>query len=292
MVPFVYRSADQRRILPVFRELVRARQLLLDLVWKDLRARYRYAVMGFLWAVIEPLALMLVLTFIFTFIFRGRVDAVSGAETPSFAVMLLCGLIFWQFFSTALNSAAQCLISNQNLVKKVHFTRETVPLAATGFPLVNLGIGFILLLGVHLLLGGRLGLALLWFPVIFSVQFMLVAGLALLFSSGNVLFRDIGYMVNVGTVFGFYATPVFYPLEFVTAPARVPAWAAAWYPWLVRIYMLNPMAGLVTAYRQILFELRFPDPGLLVWPVLSGAAVLSIGIVVFRRLGPVLSDHL
>lgn len=284
-----YNSARQRELGRLVPDLIRSRELLRDLVWKDLRARYRYALMGFLWAVIEPLALMLVLTFVFSVLFRltGR-DTTGETARPDFAVLLLCGLIFWQYLAAALTSATQSLVDNQNLVKKVHFAREVVPLAAVCFPLVNLVIGFIVLLCVHLIRGGALGLPLLWFPFVFGIQMTLIVGLAFLFSCGHVLFRDIGNMVNMGITFGFYATPIFYPLEMVRRAAEqgsIPSWLAT-------LYLVNPMAGLVTAYRQILFELRFPDVSLLVWPACAALLFLGAGAWVFRRSGPTLSDHL
>jgi len=285
MSSFLYTSTEQRHVRHVLRDLVRSREILRDLVWKDLRARYRYAFMGFLWAIIEPLALMLILTFVFTFVFKGKAALATGGEGPDFAVMLLCGLIFWMFLATALTSATHSLIDNQNLVKKIHFTREAIPLAAVCFPLVNLAIGFALLLILHVLRGGAIGVSLLYFPFVFAIQFLLIAGLALLLSCAHVHFRDIGNMVTVAITFGFYATPIFYPLEFVTQSGRVPRWAA-------QVYQLNPMAGIITAYRQILFESRFPDLHLLLWPVALAAAGLTVGVIVFRRSAPTLSDHL
>ena len=285
MSTFLYSNTEQRRVGRVVPDLIRGRQLLLDLVWKDVRVRYRYAVMGFLWAVLEPLALMLVLTFVFSVVFRIGVSRTGGEGAPDYAVILLCGLIFWQFMANALGSATQSLIDNQNLVKKVFFPREIVPLAAIGYPLVNLAIGFVLLLVVHLILGGVLSVALVWFPVVFAIQLVLTIGLALLFSCGNVCYRDIGYMVSVGIIFGFYASPVFYELELVTENEKIDGLVAF-------LYQCNPMAGLLTAYRQILFEHRFPDIVLLVWPTILAVCSLLVGAVVFRRKAPTLSDHL
>jgi ABC-type polysaccharide/polyol phosphate export permease len=287
MSTFLYSNTDQRRVGRVFSDLIRGRELLLDLVWKDIRVRYRYAVMGFLWAVMEPLALMLVLTFVFEFVLGGEMSRTgpTGEDAPPYATVLLCGLIFWQFMANALSSSTQSLIDNQNLVKKVFFPREIVPLAAIGYPLVNLGIGFLLLMAVHLLLGGAVSVAFVWFPVVFAIQLLLTIGLALLLSCGNVCYRDIGYMVTVGIVFGFYASPIFYELDFVTTSEKVPAWGA-------KLYQANPMAGLLTAYRQILFEHRFPDIVLLAWPALLAVGSFVVGVVVFRRKAPTLSDHL
>ena len=282
----IYDSRTQRRFGGLFRDLIRARELMVDLVRKDLRARYRYALMGFLWAVLEPVALMVVLTFVFSFLLGGHplTGKAGEVETP-FAVFLLCGLIFWQFTANTVLSSVRCLIDNQNLVKKVYFVREAVPLAGLGYPLVNLAIGFVLLLGLHLVLGGGIGVAMLWVPVLFALQLLLTAGAALLLSCTNVLFRDIGYMASVAVLFGFYATPVFYPLDLVLNSDRLPALAKG-------LYLLNPMAELLTAYRQAMFELRTPDLWLFVWPAIFGVTIFILGAWTFRRLGPTLSDHL
>jgi len=288
MSNLIYISSEQRHVRRVVRDLIRGRELLLGLVWKDLRARYRYAVMGFLWAVFEPLALMMILTFVFTFIFAARAGTPAPVSDKPYAIMLLCGLIFWQYLTTALNSATNSLVDNHNLVKKVCFPREVVPLAAICFPLVNLAIGFVTLLILHIVLGGHVGLGLVWFAVIFGIQFTLVTGLALLLSCGHVMFRDVGNMVAMAIMFGFYASPVFYSIELVrhaVEKGAVPRW-------MYQLYMLNPMAGLLSAYRQVLFELRFPDLNLLAWPAALALVMLTFGVVVFRRAAPTFSDHL
>jgi len=138
---------------------------------------------------------------------------------------------------------------------------------------------------VHVAFGGTIGLGIIWFPVAFAIQLVLVAGLVLLLSCLNVAFRDIGYMVSVGIVFGFYATPIFYPLSLVMQQAER-------HPWVVNLYLLNPMAELIPAYRQILFENRFPDLALLAWPCVAAAVCLAVGVAVFRRRSPLLSDYL
>ncbi len=279
-----YDSREERRFLRLAPDLIRARQLLFDLVWKDLRVRYRYAVMGFLWAVIEPLAFTFILTFVFSFVLADRAALVRPDAGPPYAVMLLCGLIFWQHFSVSLAAAATSVVVNKNLVKKVRFTREVIPIAACCMPLVQLALGFIMLVVAHLIFGGRIGLSLLYIPFLFALQFMMTAGLALLFACGHVHFRDVGNLVNVLLLFGFYATPVFYPLELVRN-AGLP-------PWLHTVYMMNPMAGLLTAYRQVLFEQRFPDILLVSWPLCCAMTAVLIGAWVFRRYAATMADYL
>lgn len=274
------------RTLP--RDLIQSRELLMDLVRKDLRVRYRYAAAGFLWAAMEPLAYMAVLTLVFQWVLAPRTGPAMFGEGIPYATGLLCGLVFWQFFAHALTAATNSLIDNQNLVKKVNFTREIVPLATFGYPCVALAIGFVILIAVHLVLGGHLGLGLLWLPVILGLQVAITLGLALIAAAGNVRFRDVGYLVSVALLLGFYASPVFYDLDWVLTAA-----GAGHIPWrLLTLYLCNPMTELLEAYRQIILEGRSPDLWLLAWPSVFAAGILPVGAIVFRRNAPSFSDFL
>jgi len=232
--------------------------------------------------VLQPLALMLVLTFVFAYLFRMTEAVGPVVDLP---IMILCGLVFWQYFATGLTQATRALLDNKNLVNKVAFPREVLPLAAVLNPLVNLAIGVGILLTLYVLRGGSMSVAWAWLLPVFAIQFVLVTGLGLLLAAGQVHFQDVGYMADVAILFGFYASPVFYPLAFVLENEQVPAW-------LQDLYMLNPMAGLLSAYRQILFESRMPDPGLLLWPAALALLMLFVGAIVFRRHAPTFSDRL
>jgi ABC-type polysaccharide/polyol phosphate export permease len=282
-----YTDAHQRQISRIVPELFRARELLLDLVWKDVRVRYRYAMMGFLWAVLEPLALMTVLVFVFSVVFRDRVPVSDTYTEFRFASVLLCGLVPWQFFANAITSGTRSLVDNSNLVTKVHFPREVIPLAAVGTAFVNFFIGFIVLIAVLLLLEGRVGLVgLFWCGPLIMIQTMLTMGLTLLLSAIHVRFRDVGYIVGVAVVFGFYATPVFYTLDLVQQRL------VNGQTWVYRLYMLNPMAGLVESYRHALLLNRFPAWEYLLWPLVASILCIGLGMLLFRRLSPTISDHL
>ena len=274
----LYTNTQQSQISRVIPDLIHARRLLWDLISKEQRARYRNAMIGFIWAVLHPLLMMLILTLVFGLVFRGRIEERGATAGKNMAVYILCGLVFWQFLAAALGRATHSLVENSDLIRKVYFPREVIPLAAIGNCLVNLLIGLIVLVAVHVCWGGTLGTGALWLAPVFAIQLALVTGLALLLSSLNVHFRDIGYMTEVALAFGFYATPVFYPVELVKH--------YAWYP----LYAANPMVGLVTAYRQALLENHMPDLTLLAWPALVALAFLVLGAVVFRRNAPVIAD--
>jgi lipopolysaccharide transport system permease protein len=278
----VYASREASRPGGFLRDLIRSRDLLLQLVLKDLRVRYRYTAAGVVWAMLEPLALMMVLSFVFAYVLAGRIGWGGDPNIP-YSIFLLTGLIFWQFTASSLNAAANALLDNRNLVKKVRFVREVLPLAALGYPLINLSIGMGILLVLHLILGGALTLSVLWVPVIFAIQFALTAGLALLLSCGNVHYRDVGYILAVALLLGFYATPIIYPASLV-AEAPVPGWVRA-------AYFVNPMAGIIEGYHGAILGLGV-QPMLLLWPALAALITALLGVLVFRRLSPTLSDHL
>lgn len=286
-----YSAGQQREISRIIPDLIRNRGLLRDLVSKELRARYRNAMMGFLWAVLQPVLMMAILTFVFGYLLRSMIGERGGGHP--YAVSLLCGLVPWLFLSTALTRGANSLLENKELIKKVYFPRELIPIASVTYCLVNVLIGFVTLLVVMALLmpGGisDIGIGVLYVPLIFAINFVLALGLVLLFSALNVHYNDVGYMIEVALAFGFYATPILYPLPKSMKALPVSEELGAW---LYRLYLLNPMANLVPAYRQALLENVFPDAVLLLRAGVFAAGALLLGVYVFRRNAPTFADYL
>jgi ABC-type polysaccharide/polyol phosphate export permease len=281
----IYTSTQQRSFGRILPDLIANRGLLRDVVWKELRARYRNAMMGFLWAVLQPVLMMLILTFVFKYLLGDRLAAKglpSESMTPEF---LLCGIVAWQFLSMAMMSGTNSLIESGELIKKVHFPREIIPIAAVVNCLVNLVIGFVTLLVVLCALRGisALGVGLLYVPFLFMIQFAMAIGLALLLSALNVYYRDVAYMIDVMLAFGFYATPIFYPPSMVSHRLGAVAF---------QIYMLNPMANLITAYREALLDNHFAEPLLWIRPLAFACVVVLAGAYVFRRNAPTFADYL
>jgi len=281
----IYTSTQQRSFGRILPDLIANRGLLRDVVWKELRARYRNAMMGFLWAVLQPVLMMLILTFVFKYLLGERLAAKglpSESMTPEF---LLCGIVAWQFLSMAMMSGTNSLIESGELIKKVHFPREIIPIAAVVNCLVNLVIGFVTLLVVLCALRGisALGVGLLYVPFLFMIQFAMAIGLALLLSALNVYYRDVAYMIDVMLAFGFYATPIFYPPSMVSHRLGAVAF---------QIYMLNPMANLITAYREALLDNHFAEPLLWIRPLAFACVVVLAGACVFRRNAPTFADYL
>ena len=287
MNSLVYTNTQQAQLRRLIPDLIRGRELLRDLVLKDVKVRYRYAAMGLLWAVLEPLFMMLVLTFVFSIVFRTQVAELGIDTGREYAVFILSGLVPWQFFSTALSTATRSLVDNRALVKKVYFAREIIPLSAIGVATVNLAIGTLLFAVVHgALIGTPHAAAFLWLPVVLLIELSLVVGLALLCSCAHAAFRDVGHIVDAALLFGFYATPIFY-WPGIVREALAERGLDSYYT----AYLANPMAGIVTVCRQALFA-GTVDATLLVWPAVAAALALVIGAAVFRRRTALLADAL
>lgn len=264
------------------RELIRAREVLFNLVSKEVRVQYRYAVLGFLWAVLEPLAMTAVLSFVFTFIVPIRM----GGAGPQ-AVLLLCAYLFWKFFADSLGTGSRSLVDNRTLVNKVNFPREVIPLASVGVAAVNLSIGFVIFLGVLYLFGGGLTAAVVWFPLVFAIQLSVIVGAVLLLSGLNAFYRDISYITSVALVFGFYATPIFYDMNTAAGIAQEKGGE-----WAVNLLYVNPMVGIVTAYRDTLVNGVVPGFWLLLWPAVCGVLLTCVGLYTFRRNSGAFADQL
>lgn len=283
----VYKSASQGQVSRVIPDLIRYRGLLRDLVSKGLRARFRNAAMGLVWAALQPLLMTLVLTFVFTLLF----NAGGRGGVRQTALDILSKIIFWQFFSASLLAGVHSILYDQELVKKNYFPREVLPLSALGQTVVNLAVGLLVFVAAHIFLTGTApALTAVFVPVVFAIELTLIVGLVLLFGALNVFYQDVGFFVEVALTFGFYASPVLYAYEDVPRLAQ-----AADNPvirLLARAYPANPMAGILTAYQDALVDGAAPAWSSLAWPAVCAGAVLVLGVTVFRRLSPYFADRL
>jgi ABC-type polysaccharide/polyol phosphate export permease len=258
------------------RQLFRYRALVASLVARDLKARYRGSALGFLWSFVNPLLLLLVYTFVFTVVIQRPL---TGALAP-FALFMFCGILPWTWFQSSLLESSNVLIAGGNLIRKVLFPAEVLPIVSVLAGMVHFFFGLPILAAFFLYYGRPvLPVDLLWLPVIVLVQLVLTLGLALLVSALTVHFRDLrDLLANLLTLW-FFATPIIYPL--------------AEAPEVVRPYLaLNPFTHLAVAYQEVLF---LPGP-FRQWPQLLtlGAAstvMLAVGYFVFDRLRDTLAEE-
>ena len=254
-------------------DLFRYRQLLWSLTWRDLRVRYKQTLLGMGWAVLLPLAMML----IFTFVFTRAVNVVGSMKLsmpyPLFAYL---GLVPWAFFSTSLTGCVSSLVSNRNLVTKVNFPREVFPLSAIGSAFADFAVAGSVFVGLiayfHVTTEWDFALyRSLWFlPVVLFVQLVFTAGLGLLLAMGNLFYRDVRQVSGVAIQLWMFVTCVLYPLPQDGS-------------WFARCVWLNPMTPIIAAYRACIVEGRVPLDGYFVYAAVIACASLMLGWTCFRR---------
>ena len=256
-------------MLDNLRQLFRYRALISSLVARELKARYRGSVLGFFWSFINPLLLLLIYTVVFTVVMPN----VHPPELEPFALFMFCGLLPWTWFSSSLLESSNVLVAGGNLIKKVLFPAEVLPIVTVLAGLVHFCLGLPIL--VAFLIYYRVPATptdLLWFPVIVAVQLVLTIGLALLVSALTVHFRDVRDLLSNLLTLWFFATPIIYPIT--QAPERVR-----------RLLYLNPFTHLAIAYQEVLFR---PGPftqwGRLLAVGAASVLVFLFGYFVFDRL--------
>ena len=265
------------------KEVLSSRELLANLTLREIRGKYKRTVFGQLWSLVNPVATMLIYTFVFFFIFRVQPDAGDPSGLDIFPLWLLCGLLPWTFLANVVNQGLLSLVNNQNLIQKVYFTRIALPLSivgATGFNwLFEMGV-----LVVALSIFGAFVLP--WLPFVLLTMVLLAVfatGLALLLSIANVHFRDTQYLVTIVLQIWMYLTPIIYPISLVEAQSDAVGGILGTPVTLLGIYELNPMYHFVEVFRQLLYDNRWPDPTNVLSAVAWAAVVFTAGLAVFRR---------
>ena len=264
----------RRRLRPVqvARELWGARELVRALAERDLRARYKQAVLGFAWAVMTPLALCA----IFTLVFHRAVRIETGdVPYPLFAYV---GLIVWQFFSNTMNQGALSLANNLSLLNKVYCPREVFPLATMLVATVDMLIGTAVLGLLFLVLWTAPAVTLLWVLPLLGIQFAFTYGVALVLSVAVVYLRDVRHLLPIITQMGVFATPVAYPLAQI--PQR-----------LQEVYVaVNPLGAVIEGYRRALLYGDAPDATLTVIAAGASLVFLAGGYLLFKKLETGIAD--
>lgn len=251
-------------------ELYSYRQMIFGLVHRELRGRYKGSVLGFFWTFLNPLLQLFVYTVVFNYIF------ISGLEY--YYIFLFVGLVPWIFFSTCLSVGCNCILMSSHMVTKIYFPREVLPVSFVLSAFVNMLYCFIVIFAVILFSGlGFNFLALLYLPLIFAVELFLCIGITLFFSAVTVYIRDLAHIMGIITMLLQFLTPVMYPVSRITQSPKVT-------PFMLRIYMMNPMAGILECYRQILYYRRVPNITTLIGAVVCGIFFLIVGEFVFSKL--------
>lgn len=245
------------------REIWNYREMLKGLVIKDLRTRYKGSFLGFLWTFISPLLQVIVYSVIFPYLLRNTVK--------NYTMFLFVAQVPWNFFTNSVLGSCGLFVYNSDLVTKVYFPREVLPMSNAIGGLCNMCFGYMVVLVLLLVFGIRLTWNVMWLPFLFILQTVLCTGLALLFSSINVYFRDIEHLTSIAIMALYFATPIMYELSVM--PEKVQ-----------RLLMLNPMTGFIMNYRNVLIYGIGVDFSILAYPAAFSFAIFVIGMLVFDRL--------
>jgi len=244
------------------------RNLIYNLAQRELRSRYKKSVLGWLWSLINPAAMLAIYTLVFGVFFNTEPPVAGNGTTESYGLYLFAGLVVWNFFSGTVNGSITALQTSGGLLNKVYFPPSAPAIANMMTVVLQLLIESAILAGIMIALG-NVSISYLLFPVILVFLAMFSLGFGLLVSVFNVFYRDVGYLVGIGMQVLFYATPVIYPLSIV------PDWA-------LPVIRLNPLTQIVEWSRDAFYDLAWPSLGSFVGTALSCIAMFVGGWFVFN----------
>lgn len=260
-------AAANPRLSSVMAGLMRMashRDLLVLFVQKELKIKYKGTALGFLWSLLNPLLMMVVYSLVFSLIGRFQVER--------YPIFLLSGMLPWNAFTISISTASMTIVGNGNLIRRVNFPREFLPLSAVFASIINLILSLLILFAFALVYRQPLGPPLIVLPLLLLLQLMLTAGVCLVLSGLMVYFRDIENLVTIAITVLFFVTPIIYPLS------------ALGHHNLRWVLQLNPMGWLVGAYQSIWHDNVWPDPHFLLALAATSVASLAFGMWAFRRL--------
>ncbi len=253
-------------MLKALKEIYDYRELLINLTIKDLKVRYKNSILGFFWSLIQPLLMMLIFTFVFSYVFKAGIK--------NYAVFFIVGFLPWNFFATVLALGTTSIVSNGSLIKKVYFPREIIPISLALANMVNLLLSFLVLFVILLLYGYNFFIFLPVLVLAIILQLLMTLGLSLALAGLNVYFRDIEQFIGILLTVWFYGTPIIYDFSMIPAKMKL------------AIEYANPMASVILLYRGALYNLYWPSLKLVAYAMISSLIIFWIGYWIFRRLSP------
>jgi len=249
--------------MKVFKNIYEYRELLKTNVKKEIRGKYKKSFLGVLWSYLNPLLQLLVYAIVFPLILR---------MTQEHYVIFVCsGLIPWTFFTTVITQSTGVIVANSNIVKKVYFPREILPISITTSAAVNFLISTLIILAFVIFSGLGITKYIIFYPFVLLVQYVLCLGLSFIVSSITVYLRDLEHLIGIAIMLMFYLTPIVYSVK--DLPAQ--------YQFLMK---LNPMSHIIEGYRSVFYYQQLPDIKNLIILLGIGIAICVIGYLIFKKL--------
>ena len=258
-------------MIEMFKNIYQYRELLKTNIKKEIRGKYKHSFLGVLWSFLYPLLQLAVYAIIFPLILRNTQD--------HYVIFLCVALIPWNYFTTIVTQSTGTIIANGDIVKKVYFPREILPISVVTSQLVNFLISTIIILAFVLFSGMGISKYILFYPVILLIQYIFSIGVAFIVSSATVFLRDLEHLISIAMMMLFYATPIAYSAD--TIPANFSF-----------IITLNPMAHILNAYRDIFYYQRMPQLQTLAIIFAISVALFVIGYAIFNKLQKSFAEEL
>lgn len=247
----------------IIQQLKKYKPLVNELVIRDLKVKYRRSFLGYVWSLLNPLLMMTVMSYVFSYMFRF--------DIPNYPLYLICGQTLWTFFNESTNMAMHSVIANGSLIRKVYIPKFIFPMSRVLSSFVTMSFSLVAILIVMLVTGVKITPTILLFPIPLFFLLIFCMGIGLVLSALSVYFRDIMHLYGVLTMAWMYATPIFYPME--ALPKEV-----------ARVIGYNPMYHFITFFREIVLYGTIPAVDRWMWCAVSSVTVFAIGLFVFRKL--------
>lgn len=246
------------------KEIYAYREMIFSLVRRDLKGRYKGSALGFLWTFLNPLLQLGVYTIVFSIILRNDIE--------DYYLFLFVALIPWIFFGTCLSGGSSCIWNQQDMVKKIYFPREVLPIAFVSSQFINMLLSFLVIFLVLIVSGKGINIAVIPYLIpIMCTEYCLALGVTLISSAITVYLRDVEYILGIIAMAWQYLTPILYSVDIVPDKLR-------------GLFYLNPMTPIIVAYRDILYYKRAPEMVTLVQAVILSMALLVFGGIIFNKL--------
>ncbi|HWQ94358.1 MAG TPA: ABC transporter permease [Gammaproteobacteria bacterium] len=270
-------------MLAAIKDLYDYRELMAALAWKNMAVRYKQAYLGLAWTVLKPLMLVLIFSLVKSFV------GIDSGDIP-YPILTFAALMPWIFFQEAASEGVSSVVGNANLIRKIYFPREILPLTSVVTKLVELGINFLILAGLMVYYHMSPTIYLLWVPLIIAYTILAVLCISMVGAAMNVYYRDVATALPVAFSLLMYASPVIYPLTLVKEKLLVNQAAGEWSNFLYTVYTLNPLAGIIDAFQHVVLRGIPPDISSM-WPgMVLVIILLPISYVIFKRAESYFAD--
>lgn len=256
------------------KDIIKHRELLFQMIGREIKARYKQSILGYFWVILNPLAQMIVMSFAFSIIMR--IPTNSGENIP-YSIFLFTALLPWNLFSNSLSSASNALVNSTSLITKIYFPRSILVLATIMAKIMDFIFALTILVGYIIYFQIPVTINILWVIPIFIIQQIFTIALGLLFAAANLIYRDIQYLLSLLLLLWMYVTPIIYSVDIVPEKYKY-------------IFQLNPMSVIVNAYRQSILAGSMPKVSSILIAFIVSFVTLLICLRYFKKKEKIFAD--